>query len=429
MTRITTRPPHSFLATSVLFIGAVILSLAISELVLRLIPKNPPVYYRKVSGDEPYLPDPYLGWRLAPNSRMRIYSPEYDIRVAINSRGIRGPEIPAAMPDKCRILIIGDSFAAGFTVDYKATFGQVAQRLLARSGDHDCAVLSAGVDGYSTDQELLLLQEIAPGLSPTLTILFFFFNDIYCNISTSCFGYNKPVFRMTDGDQLTLTNVPVPEKEDERKPLQTVTTPEPETANRTLRQWLQSQSHLYRLLRRELKIALGRQERIPLRSSMFIKPLPDYYQVFRQPYDATTAEAWRITEKLIMKVSQAAKDNGSEFILFHVPLRESIHPQEWQMGLQAHRLDGKHWNSGQVEAELRKICRENSIRCILPAERFRLQTEIDGRRHYLTNDPHWNEAGHGLAGRILAEAITGTREQVPGDQTVPQKGKIPLVDR
>lgn len=429
MTRKTTRPPHSFLATSVLFIGAVILSLVISELVLRLIPNNPPVYYRKVSGDEPYQSDAYLGWRLAPNSRMRIYSPEYDIRVAINSRGIRGPEIPAAIPEKCRILIIGDSFAAGFTVDFNATFGQVAQRLLAQSGEQDCTVLSAGVDGYSTDQELLLLQEIAPELSPTLTILFFFFNDIYCNISTSCFGYNKPVFQTTAGDQLTLTNVPVPEKEDDRTPPKTVTTPEPETANRTPRQWLQSHSHLYRLLRREIKIALGRQARIPLRSSMFIKPLPDYYQVFRQPYDASTAEAWRITEKLILKVSQTAQDNGSEFMLFHVPLRESIHPQEWQVGLQAHRLDGKHWNSGQVEAELRKICRRNSIRCILPAERFRQETRIGGRRHYLTNDPHWNEAGHGLAGRILAESIIDIKEQASGDLTVNQKGKIPLDDR
>lgn len=417
------------MATSVLFIGAVILSLAISELVLRLIPMNPPVYYRKVSGDAPYLPDPYLGWRLAPNTRMRISSPEYDIRVAINSRGIRGPEIPASTPDECRILIVGDSFAAGFTVDYKATFGQVLQRLLAQSGDRDCTVLSAGVDGYSTDQELLLFQEMAPELSPTLTILFFFFNDIYCNISTTCFGYNKPVFKITDGGQLTLTNVPVPEKGGERTPPKTVTTREPATANHTPRQWLQSHSHLYRLLRREVKIALGRQERIPLRSSMFIKPLPDYYHVFRRPYDETTGEAWRITEKLIMQISQTAQNNGSEFILFHVPLRESIHQQEWQTGLQAHKLNGKLWDSGQVEAELRKICEQNSIRCILPAERFRLQTKRDGRRHYLTNDPHWNEAGHELTGRILAEAIAVIREQAPNNRTVPQKGKIPLVDR
>lgn len=399
------------------------LALGSGELLLRLLPDVPPVYYRKTFGDELYQHDPYLGWQLVPNSRTRIYSPEYDFKAAINSQGIRGPEIPAAMPGECRILILGDSFVAGFTVDYKATFGQVLQRLLEQSGNRTCRVLSIGVDGYSTDQELLLLEKMAPELAPTLTILFFFFNDVYCNLSTSCSGQNKPVFLAPvalldqNSDELVLTNVPVPEKRDKQIVPKVVSIKEPESDNLSLRQWLQKHSHLYRLLRREAKIALGHQERIPLRSEMFITPLPERFHVFRYPYDETTKNAWRITEKLIMQVQQTAQNNGSEFMLFHVPMRETIYQQEWDTGLQAHNLDSSNWNKSQVEIELRKICVRNNLECILPAERFRLPTgaEPGKQRFYLTNDPHWNEAGHELTGRILAESIHAALERATGN--------------
>ena len=408
MTRKTTSSTRTLLATCTLFLGSVLLALAISEVVLRLVTKNPSVYYRRVSGDEPYQPDPNLGWRLTPNARMRIYSPEYDFRAAVNSRGIRGPEIPASGPDECRILIIGDSFAAGFTVDYKATSGQVLQKLLEQSGNRHCKVVSAGVDGYSTDQELLLFQKMAPELAPTLTILFFYFNDVYCNISTTCFGYNKPVFQMTNGDQLSLTNTPVPENRNEYKKTGVVTIKETEPANYSLRQWMQAHSHLYRLLRREVQIALGQQDRIPLRSAMFITPLPELFRVFSHPYDETTEKAWRITEKLIMQMDVTARNNGSDFMVFHVPMRGTIHQQEWDRALQAHNLDINNWNSSLVEMKLGEICKKNRMKCILPAERFRLLTEREpgNRRYYLSNDPHWNEAGHILvAEKIKASAV------------------------
>ena len=393
------------------------LALGSGELLLRLLPDNPPLYYRKTSGDELYQPDPYLGWQFAPNSRTRIYSPEYDFKAAINSQGIRGPEIPDAMPGECRMLILGDSFVAGFTVGYKATFGQVLQSLLEQSGNHTCRVLSLGVDGYSTDQEFLLLEKMAPRLAPTLTILAFFFNDVHCNLTTSCSGYNKPVFRITSSDELVLTNVPVPEKRDKQIEPEVVSIKEPEPYNLSLRQWLQTHSHLYRLLRREAKIALGQQERIPLRSAMFITPLPERFHVFRYPYDETTKKAWRITEKLIMQIQQTAQNNDSEFMLFHVPMRETIYQQEWDAGLQAHNLESSNWNKSQVEIELRRICARNSLECILPAERFRLPTgaEPGEQRFYLTNDPHWNEAGHELAGRILAESIPAAMERAIGN--------------
>ena len=58
-----------------------------------------------------------LGWAKAPGRSAWIRRPEYTVRLEINSLGLRGPERAYAKPEGVkRVLLVGDSFAEGFTV-------------------------------------------------------------------------------------------------------------------------------------------------------------------------------------------------------------------------------------------------------------------------------------------------------------------------
>lgn len=95
--------------------------------------------------------DPQLGWRLSPSWRGRHRRHEFDAGYATNALAFRGPESAAREP---AALWLGDSFTFGFGVDDGATF--VDRLDAARAGG--LRHVNLGVPGYSTDQELLLLE-------------------------------------------------------------------------------------------------------------------------------------------------------------------------------------------------------------------------------------------------------------------------------
>ncbi len=58
--------------------------------------------------------DPNLGWKLKPHATGTLVTSEYQTHISINSKGVRGPEIPYAKADnERRVLILGDSFIEG----------------------------------------------------------------------------------------------------------------------------------------------------------------------------------------------------------------------------------------------------------------------------------------------------------------------------
>ena len=184
--------------------------------------------------------DSLLGWSHPPNISVPFVQRDFQTTVTINSLGLRDTEpdarnwnaplpgasasddrgpnaqasharAPAASPQPAtgpasrrRMLLLGDSFAWGFGVDYGERISEILERL-----HPEWEVINAGVNGYGTDQELLYLRERTEGLDPDLVLVLFHPNDFENNASSEQYWYFKPHFEVVAGG-LELRNVPVP---------------------------------------------------------------------------------------------------------------------------------------------------------------------------------------------------------------------------
>lgn len=118
------------------------------------------------------------GWEMAPNTVHYCYHH----RVEVNNLGLRGRNVPAKVPGDFRVLALGDSMIYGQGVATEETIPAYMEEILRASDPKkygQCHVINAGLRGYSTNQELALLKELGPAISPDVLVLFWFWNDFW----------------------------------------------------------------------------------------------------------------------------------------------------------------------------------------------------------------------------------------------------------
>ncbi len=148
-----------------------------------------------------YQHDDRLGWRPAAGDRRTILGSRR-FTVAHNRDGFRDREHGAKT--KPRIMFVGDSFVWGFDADQRERFTELVQDALP-----DWDVINVGVAGYGTDQEYLLLTQVAAKYQPDLVFLMFCAdNDRNENSSNKEYGFMKPYY-VSEGGELALKGTPV----------------------------------------------------------------------------------------------------------------------------------------------------------------------------------------------------------------------------
>jgi GDSL-like Lipase/Acylhydrolase family len=151
-----------------------------------------------------YRYDAELGWAPVPNSSS-VVTTARTIHAQHNSLGFRDIEFErSARPT---MLFLGDSFVWGVDAEANERFTD-----LLRSRLSGLTILNAGVSGYGTDQEYLLLQRIWATIQPAVVVLTFCAaNDRLDNGTNVRYdGYQKPYFASAADGTLALRGQPVP---------------------------------------------------------------------------------------------------------------------------------------------------------------------------------------------------------------------------
>jgi hypothetical protein len=182
----------------------VVATLATTELLLRVIDLRElrDGYGRGYTVVHRY--DPELGWLPIPNSA-GAFAGSRTISIQHNSLGLR--DVEHGPTDRPRILFVGDSFVWGYDVEANERFTE-----LLRADLSGMEIVNAGVNGYGTDQEYLLLDRIWSAFRPAVVVLnFTAANDRDDNTHNMISdGYYKPYLAQAADGAWHFLGQPVP---------------------------------------------------------------------------------------------------------------------------------------------------------------------------------------------------------------------------
>jgi hypothetical protein len=296
--------------------------------------------------------DPLLGWRHRRNASAEIIAEEYHTTVHYNALGVRGIDRPYSKPQNVsRIVVLGDSFVDAYAVQVQNQLTEVLEASLGPPFE----VINLGVVGYSTDQELLLLEQEGWKYQPDLVVLAFYYNDVWGNGSryfANSLTTQKPVFVAGAGSKLNLTNVPVPP-------------PAPTLHERykvydLVRSAVKGNDWLY-----SLAVRAGLAYRKPA-----VEPFPapsgaaggaDEFRVFRRTETPELRRAWIVTQALLRRMKQETLEPGARLVVFYVPTRIELSPEEW-----SNNHLPPDYDPGEVARKLVGICQAEGIPNIEP---------------------------------------------------------------
>lgn len=192
----TPAPKRSALYGLLLIAVSLALGFGVAEAVLR---RFAPVSFMKP-------PSAYQGdeWRTLLHRRSRIPGLDYELQpnasgerdgipIRTNSLSLRDREPAPRTPGLRRVIAVGDSVTFGFGVRQQKTYAKVLERLLAAGTSGPVEVLNAGVGGYSTHDESLLLRHRLASLEPDLVILGYVLNDPEIDPVQPLHAYFAPV--------------------------------------------------------------------------------------------------------------------------------------------------------------------------------------------------------------------------------------------
>ena len=197
------RRTHDIWRTLLLLVGAIVVSLALAEVLVRIFAPHArdmavPSGLFVIDGD--------LGWRLNPGTRVRHRSRYFDATYSINSFGSRDQDRDTTRADARRILVFGDSqiFGWGVAAEQRAT--AIAERSLDRT-----EVWNMAVPGYGLDQEALAYLQRSDVLPAATDVVFYVGSSTVRRMAHSNeFRKPKPRFVLDSSGRLVM--IPVQER-------------------------------------------------------------------------------------------------------------------------------------------------------------------------------------------------------------------------
>lgn len=335
--------------------GATLLAVLFLELLVRTF--APQLLYRYPTGL--FVNDPATDYRLAAGFSGRFSTVEYSTTVTVNSAGLRDSrEFGAKLPGMRRILVLGDSFAMGHSVEERETFVRLVEDGLdATVGRPEFTLLNSGVPGFSTRQELAYLRSRGFALDPDAVVLAMFVgNDIADNANLDRH------MTVIDG---YLTNGPPPAG----------------ILPVSVRSFLARNSHLYQLV-------------WPIQRRLRGQPLPKTEDPLA-PCVISDEQLWKPTERVLAELAETVTARHLPLFIVLIPDMVQVQPELWR------RVAGSRDGLDPFNPSRRMEAVADALHVPLIDLLPGLTEAARRERLYFPIDHHWTRAGN----RIAAEAV------------------------
>src|SRR2546428_4305968 len=355
------------------------------------------------------IPDPTLGWRLRPNAHAQLRDPEYSHVVIINSPGWRCVDHNLARTAGVRrIVLLGDSFMEGYSVDLDHTFARLLEKELNRSIPTE--VINLGVGGYGTLQEYLAFTQEGRRYEPDIVLLGFLpANDSVDNSYTlqqelwegapereQLFG--RPSARLGAGDGFEVVAPDIQRAvvlaEDRRR------------RERSAPWW--ERTELFELGRRtwsRLRRGTDAGAAGP-RGGADPRGWMGQYLCQEPPEHA---EAWRITERIMRRLRETVEATGARLFVFTVPTQGDFDERFLRTGLETlGDADAICVDPSRPTRTVVDLLRRQNIEHLDLRPEFQAAMQVQRLiPFHMKKDHHWNETGNALAAEIVSHALAG----------------------
>jgi lysophospholipase L1-like esterase len=282
-------------------------------------------------------------------------------------------------------MFIGDSFIDGLGVHYEDRATEILEKL-----DSTVITYNLGIGGYSTDQELLVLQKFGPTVDPDLVLWFFCLNDMPYNESEYAYGLSKPHYQLLGDSTIRLTNVPVP-----RRPLPVSTF-----------FWLRDHS------------ALGNVSyNMMSRSEAFMHwafPNPIATRIGVPGIERPCSNF----DSLLIYADSMQLGQTTYFLFKEV--RDECQRQQWPLLLflipSNHCWTASHDETPPIMRKILKWCNELDLPVVDLFPVFRQQYLADEQKLYIYDNMHWNERGNELVAAKVLELVQQMADRTSRDE-------------
>jgi hypothetical protein len=328
--------------------------------------------------------------------------------IKISSAGLRDREhAQVKPPGTVRVAVLGDSFAEALQVPMEAAFWAVAEQRLqgcAAMGGRRVEMLNFGVSGSSTARELITLRRRVWQYAPDVVLLLVTTsNDVRDNsrlLNREYAGLPLPYFVYQNG-ALVLDDSLL------RRRNESLSFRWHQSALGSSLNRLRDHVRLLSLLdRTRAALQTYQQKRKDTPADIGYEPGLDT-KVYLAPADPAWAEAWRVTEGLLLLMRAEVQAHGAKFLLVTGSSGIQVYPDRAvrQHFMQSVGADDLFYPDYRIKA----LGEREGIEILTLAPT--LQEYADRNKTFLHGADgfgHWNTLGHRLVGDLVAERLCET---------------------
>lgn len=237
--------------------------------------------------------------------------------ISLNNYGLHDTTLTLERsPDMFRILIVGDSFPQGWQVPLEEGFPYLLEQQLNTASSHRTEVINLSIDDYGTQQELLLYTALGWRFQADLVLLSFYLgNDFKDNAfiltahEEGAFDTSRAFFTQDSSGKLQLYQAPALD---------------PDRFDSPAWAWLSGMSQ------NQSPLPVFSPPTVPAITTP--QPRTLAYPVdlgLYQPEDELWAQAWALSETLIVQFRELVEAQGSHFGVILIPDRRAVHASDW----------------------------------------------------------------------------------------------------